>query len=599
MRFRLLGPLEIQAGGRRVPVAADKQRTVAAALLAARGRAVPVAALVNEIWGEHVPASAVPNLRTYVMRLRRGDEELAARLTTAPTGYLLRVEPDELDVRVFEEATRQGREAMAEGDACTAVSAFDHALAQWRGGALEDVRLGPALNELAQALAEQFARTVEDHATAALALGDHREVVDRLRPFVERHPLRERAHARLMLALYRCGDVHGAIRVFQRAREVLREELGVDPGGELRGLLQSIVSRAPELDTPRPGPAAAVSRPVPRQLPPGPTVFVGRSAELGRTAAALRADTGPAVVAIHGPAGIGKSALALRAAHAVADHFPDGQLYADLQGARSGLRPLPSRAVLGRFLRALGVDRHRLPKSEAEAAALLQSLLAERRVLVLLDNAADPSQVRPLLPAGPGCATVVTSRSVLCTLDAEQVGLGELGHADVVRALALQAGEARVAREPEALGAVARACGGHALAVRIVGARLTERPDLPIARLGERLERRRLAEWCSGDLDLRACFAASYETLSDTAATALRLLAARRSADLDVGRVAVLLGSDAPTAEAALDELVRARLLDAVGERRFRMHRLVRLYATELPSGDPRTTRTAAFAYGV
>ncbi|MEW2298788.1 AfsR/SARP family transcriptional regulator [Streptomyces sp. NPDC006655] len=621
MRFRLLGPLEIRDGARQIPLPAEKQRTVVAALLAARGRAVKVADLVNEIWGEDAPASALPNLRTYVMRLRRGAPELAARLRTEPTGYLLQVGPGELDLGIFEEAAETGRRAMARGDTRTAAPAFDRALAQWRGEALADVRLGPVLTELAQSLGEQFARTVEDHATAALALGDHREVVDRLRPFVERHPLRERAQARLMLAFYRCGDVHSAIRVFHRARDVLREELGVGPGRELCRLLQSILARAPEIDTRergateldasarpalQPGPRGAAGRPVPRQLPPSPRLFVGRAAEFDRTTMALRVETRPTVIAIHGLGGIGKSALGLRSAHAVADHFPDGQLYADLQGARSDLPPLPAHEVLNRFLRALGVRRHRLPPTEAEAAALLQSLVAEQRVLVFLDNAAGVSQVRPLLLAGAGCATVITSRPVFSTLDAEQIGLKELSLADAVRALALHVGEARAAQDSEAVGAVARACGGHALALRIVGARLTERPDLPIGRLGARLERRRLVEWRTGDLDLGACFEASYGTLADTAAAVLRRLAACPPADLDIGRVAALLGSDVPTAETVLDELVQARLLDAVGEGRFRMHGLVRLYARELPAPDPhvppeepRAIRTVAFAGGV
>ncbi|MGW2699574.1 BTAD domain-containing putative transcriptional regulator [Streptomyces sp. NPDC001340] len=601
MRFRLLGRLEFRAGDQRIPLAAEKQRTFAATLLAARGRAVPVPELINEIWGERRPASALPNLRTYVMRLRRSDQSLAARLTTVPTGYLLRVEPGELDVQIFEKAAESGRGAMARGDARTAASAFDHALAQWRGRALEDVPLGPVLNEHAQALEQEYARTVEDHAVAALALGDHRGVVDRLRPFVERHPLRERAYGRLMLALYRCGDVHGAIRVFRQARDALREELGVEPGDELARLLKAVLVRAPELDAPPPGAGRPACRLVPRQLPPVPTVFVGRAPQLGRMASMLcadtGADTGAAVVAIHGPAGMGKSALAVRVAHAVAGHFPDGQLYVDLQGARSGLRPLSPGEVLGGFLRVLGADPHGL--SQAEAAALLQSLLAERRVLVVLDNAADASQVRPLLPAGRGCATVITGRTVLSTLDAEQIGLGELGHADVVRALALCAGEARVAQDPEAVGAVARACGGHALAVRIAGARLAERPDLPIGWLTERLERPGLAEWSSGDLDLRACFAPSYETLSGTAAAALRVLAADRSAELSTGRIATLLGSDVAATEVTLDELVRARLLESAGGQRFRMHRLVRLYAAELPVPDPPPCRTTALAHGV
>ncbi|MFC8195725.1 BTAD domain-containing putative transcriptional regulator [Streptomyces sp. NPDC057298] len=599
MRFRLLGPLEIQAGDRRVRIAADKQRTIAAALLAADGRVVAVPSLLNEIWGEQVPPSAVPNLRTYVMRLRRSDQALGERLMTSPSGYSLRAEPDELDVRTFEDAAELGCKALTEGDAGAAASAFDHALAQWRGSPLEDVPLGPALSEFAQALGEHYARTVEDSAEAGLALGDHRGVVDRLRPFIERHPLRERAYGRLMLALYRGGDVQGAVRVFHRARCALREELGIDPGRELSQLLQAMLARDFELETPPPrtGSGIPVERSTPRQLPPSPTNFVGRTAELGHMASMLRADAGPVVVAIHGPGGIGKSALSLRAAHAVADHFPDGQLYVDLQGASSDLPPLPPGEVLRRFLRTLGIQRHEPPLIEAEAATLLQSLLADRRVLVVLDNATDASQVRPLLPAGRGCATIITSRPVLSTLDAEQIPLGELDHAEGVAALALYAGEARVAEDPEAVDAVARACGGHALATRIAGARIAARPALPIAWLRERLERQRLEEWSAGDLDLRACFAAGYETLPDaTAARAFRLLGAVcGSADLSVGLVAALLGSDDATTEAALDDLVQARLLEAVSEGRFLMHPLIRLYAAELLAAAPHTKRAECF----
>ncbi|MFI1485836.1 BTAD domain-containing putative transcriptional regulator [Streptomyces sp. NPDC020747] len=376
MRFRLLGPLEIQAGDRQIHIAADKQRAVTAALLAAAGQVVAAPSLTNEIWGDRIPASALPNLRTYVMRLRRSDQALGERLMTSPSGYRPRVRPDELDVRTFEKATESGCKALAEGDASTAASAFDHALAQRRGRPPENVPLGPALNDLAHALGEQYARTVEDHAEAGLALGDHRGVTDRLRPFVEHHPLRERAYGQPMLAPYRGGDVQGAVRVFRQARGALRQELGVDPGHELFQLFQAVLARDPELDSPTssPGPCIPMGRPIPRQLPPRPTIFVGRTAELDRMVSTLRADAGPVVVATHGPGGIGKSALGLRAAYGVADHHRDGQLYVDPQGATSALPPLSPGDVLGRFLRAAQqITLGELGHTEAVEALTLQA----------------------------------------------------------------------------------------------------------------------------------------------------------------------------------------------------------------------------------
>jgi DNA-binding SARP family transcriptional activator len=601
MRFGLLGRLEVQAGGQRISVPRGKQRTIVAALLAAEGRVVAVPSLAWEVWGNQVPASAVPNLRTYVMRLRRRHQDLGERLTTSTSGYALHTEPHELDLSVFRDAAKQGHKALTEGDAAAAASAFDSALAQWRGRPLEDIPLGPTLNHLAQSLGEQYAQTVEDRAEAGLVLGDHRGVVDRLRPFVEENPLRERACGQLMLAHYRSGEIDAALRVFHQARDALRDELGIDPGRELSRLQQAMLARKPELETaaghirpdasgPPPGPglrAPGAGR-VPRQLPPAPAMFVGRTAELARTGSALRGNAGPVVIAIHGPGGVGKSALGLRAAHAVAGHYPDGQLYADLQGANHDSPALSPCEVLGRFLRALGVDRYDVPADEAEAAALFQSVLADRRVLLVLDNVAYSSQVRPLLPAGRGCGALITGRTVLSTLDAEQLALRELRHAESVAALTLQAGEARAAAEPGAMDAVARACGGHALALRIAGARLAARPDMPVSWLAERLARRRLAEWSEGDLDLRACFAAGYEALTDpVAARAFRLIGRARPGVVHARSVAALLGEDVTTAEAVLDVLVAARLLEPTAEGHFHMHRLLRLYAAELPEPGP------------
>ncbi|TXS55692.1 BTAD domain-containing putative transcriptional regulator [Streptomyces sp. t39] len=617
MRFRILGPLDIRTCEHPVRIARGNQQTVAALLLAAQGRVVAVPALTREIWGEDVPTSAVPNLRTYVMRLRRSASALADRLTTSASGYALRVEPDELDLSAFGAAAEAGRRALNGSDAAAAAAAFDRALAHWRGRPLENVPLGPALSDLAQSLGEEYAQTVEDRAEAGLALGDHHGVIARLRPFAELHPLRERAHRHLMLAHYRAGDVDAALRVYRQVRQALRTELGIDPGRELALLQQAVLARDPQLDG-TPGPACGTNRPaapgdtppkdlprgtpaeqpdtggpLPRQLPPAPALFVGRGAELTRIGAALAPGAGPVVVAVHGPGGFGKSALALRAAHAVSDHYPGGQLYADLQGASHRVRALAPAEVLGRFLRALGVDRSRIPAGSAEAAALYQSLLAERRVLIVLDNVAHAAQVRSLLPAGRGCGALVTGRAVLSALDAEQIALRGLCPAASVAMLTLQAGEERAAAEPEALAAIARECGGHALALRIAGARLAARPDLPVSCLAERLARRRLAEWTAGDLDLSACFAAGYEKLTDPAAArAFRILGRVHPGGMHLKSAAVWLGSDMASAEAALDELVAARLLESLGHGHFRMHRLLRLYAAELP--EPGWSRARA-----
>ncbi|MGW6286278.1 BTAD domain-containing putative transcriptional regulator [Streptomyces sp. NPDC055107] len=647
MKFRVLGPLDIRTCEYAVRIARGNQQTVAALLLAAEGRFVPVPALTREIWGERVPTSAVPNLRTYVMRLRRSDPGLAERLTTSASGYALRVEPgeDELDLSAFRTAAEAGRRALNGSDAGVAVTVFDRALAHFRGTPLEDVPLGPALGDLADSLGEEYAQTVEDRAEAGLALGDHRGVIARLRPFAEVHPLRERAHRHLMLAHYRAGDVDAALRVYRQVRQALRTELGIEPGRELSLLQQAVLARDPHLDdapgsarrtvrtsSPKAAPGGDARRaapdgdhrgaapdgeprraapdgglpeavatgqpgsghPLPRQLPPAPTLFVGRGAEQTRIGAVLVPGDGPVVVAVHGPGGFGKSALALRAAHAVAHRYPDGQLYADLQGASARTRALAPAEVLGRFLRALGVDRSRIPAGSAEAAALYQSLLAERRVLIVLDNVAGSGQVRALLPAGRGCGALVTGRAMLSALDAEQIALSKLCPAASVAMLTLQAGEERAAAEPEALNAIARECGGHALALRIVGARLAARPDLPVSCLAQRLARPRLAEWTAGDLDLRACFAAGYDKLTDPAAArAFRILGRLHPGGMHLKSAAVWLGSDMASAEAALDELVAARLLESLGHGHFRMHRLLRRYAAELPEPGWSRTRTA------
>ncbi|NUW30598.1 tetratricopeptide repeat protein [Nonomuraea sp. SMC257] len=633
--------MRIQAGGSAVRITAPKQRTVLAMLLARAGHVVPVRSLVTEVWDDHPPRSAVANLRTYLTQLRKllppSADPAAERLVTSEAGYLLRVEPEEFDLFQFEELSGHGGRALARRDLGAALDAYSRALSLWEGMAAEDVPLGPSLREVVARLSDRYLSVVEEHTEIQLLLGRYPEAVGRLREVVAQYPLRERLHGQLMVALYRSGDVVGALEAFAVARRVLAEELGIDPGPDLLRLQQAVLRRdagllAPPVE-PAPGERGAVTcgpgergavtcgpgergavtcgrgERGPRQLPLAPQVFVGRTAELARLRAVLTAEPGPgggpAVLALHGPGGMGKSALALRAAHAVAGRYPDGQLYVDLQGSSPGLPPLSPAEALGRFLRALGVPPDEVPASAAEAAALYQSSLAGRRVLVVLDNAVGASQVAPLLPADPGCAVLVTSRAALTTMDAVPVAVGLLSEADCVSMLTALAGEHRVTAEPGAAAEIARWCGRHPLATRIAGARLAARPDWSLTRFGERLRdhRDRLDELRASGLSLRSCFEVGYDTLMSAAQATFRRFGVLEVPEMGVELAAALAGTGLREAEAALDELAEARLLEPVAEGRYRVHDLLRLFAAELsaahdrPKDRDRALRRALDAY--
>jgi tetratricopeptide (TPR) repeat protein len=416
----------------------------------------------------------------------------------------------------------------------------------------------------------------------------------------------------LMTALHRAGRSAEALATFRRARALLREELGTEPGSRLRQVHRAVLRGDPALGVAGGAVSAgAGSRtvPTPRELPAEASWFVGRTAEAARVRRVLGSAgverRRPVVVLLYGPGGVGKSALAARVGHEVAGAFADGQVYVDLCGSTPGMRPLSAADVLGRLLRSLGVDPREIPSEVADAAALLRSVAAGRRLLVVLDNAADAEQVVPVLPASGSCAVLVTSRHPLPVLDVDdRLRLQGLPEADSVRLLAGLAGDREV--EPEAAQAIVAATGGLPLAVRVAGGRLAARPDLSAAEYAERLadDSRRLDELALDRLDVRSCIRVAYDALTGgdavarRAALAFRTLGVLHVPDVAPGVVAAMLDErDVALAEAALDRLVAVQLLEPVPGGRYRLHDLVRLVATELATEhDSQPDRDDIFA---
>ncbi|MDQ7909733.1 BTAD domain-containing putative transcriptional regulator [Phytohabitans sp. ZYX-F-186] len=595
MEFGVLGPLRVRDGEHVLAFRPPRVRALLGVLLINAGGLVGVDTLVDELWPADPPPDARGLVHGYVSRLRRAlrggpsGAAAAARLVTRKPGYLLVVADGELDLHRFDELLAQARAARLAGDLGRAVDEYRRALGLWRGDPFADAPPTPVISGAALRLAELRLQSQEELYDAVLDAGDSAAIVAELTGLAATHPVRERLVGQLMLALHRSGRTADALDLYQRTRTRLREELGVDPGPALREV-ELAVLRGTDPAPPAPAPA---TRPVPQQLPADIPSFTGRAAEVGALHALLRAPepAGPVVVsAIQGTGGVGKSALAVHVAHQLAGEFPGGQLYADLLGSTAGLTAADSLEVLGRFLRALGVPGAEVPSQLAEAAARFRTEAAGRRLLVLLDNAADEAQVRPLLPGTPGCAVVVTSRRPLAALSgATPLPLDVLGPAEAVELLARLAGRARVAADPEAAALVARRCGYLPLALRIAGARLAARPAWSMAVLAERLagENHRLDELEVADIGVRASFAVSYQELETSADPADRAAAGAFARlgwwicpDFSVPVAAALLGDGA--VEPLLERLVDARLLESPAPGRYRLHDLMRLYAAEL-----------------
>jgi DNA-binding SARP family transcriptional activator/tetratricopeptide (TPR) repeat protein len=613
MEFRLLGPLQVARDGRALRLGAARERSVLAVLLLNANSVVGVDALVDHLWPEAPPESAVHAVHVSISRLRRLlDDGSARRIETRKPGYLLRVESGELDLAVFVRLCAEGRTAAAAGDPESASAAFGDAAALWDGPALADLVDEPFAQAAAVRLAEARMDAVEQRIAADLELGRHARLVGELAELVAAHPLRERLRAQLMRALYGCGRQADALAVYRETRAVLVDELGVEPGPELRAVEASILAGETE-----PGGSEAGGRP-PMQLPPVTAKFTGRSGELEQILALVAAtperslDRVPtpgliAICAVDGMGGIGKTTLALRAGHLLADRFPDGCLFIDLHGHTDEVAPVETEQALERLLRALGVPGDRIPVDPDDRAALYRSELAGRRTLVLLDNARDERHVRPLLPAAPGCLVLVTSRRRLSALDdATVLSLDVLPAADAVALFGKIVGVDRVAGHDDAVRHIVNLCGQLPLAVRIAAARLRSRPAWTPEQLAARLagEHLRLRELEDSDRSVAAVFAVSYRDLDDEQRRLFRLLGLHPGSDLDGYAAAALAGTEAAEAERLLEELLDVNLLGQSEPGRYRFHDLMRAYAARLTAeqdtdADRQAAVTRLFDYYV
>ncbi len=546
-------------------------------------------------------------------------------LVSSGGGYLLRLDPDGLDAARFESFLRRARELRAAGDLPGAADAVDAALALWRGQPYAGIP-GPFAASERQRLGELRTGAAEGRADLMLARGQGTAAVPELTALVAEHPLRERACGLLMIALYRCGRQAEAVRAFHDLRQRLADELGIDPGTELTGIYERLLAMDPALDGPEdpaepsarsapPGPTgshtpAAAGAAPPAQLPAEPAGFAGRSAELrwlhgqlpGGASGNGAGAPGAPVVLITGTAGAGKTTLAVRFARQAAPSFPDGQLYVNLRGFDPANSPVAPGTALRGFFEALGVPPRHVPPALEAASALLRTLLGGKRLLLLLDNAHDAEQVRPLLPGSAGCLVVVTSRSQLTGLvvteGARPLPLDVLGLGEATELLAGRLGAKRVTAEPDAVAALVEQAAGLPLALSVACARAAARPTARLADLSaeladalDRLDALRTGEVTT---DLRAVFSWSVEKLSDQAARTFRLLGLHPGPDISAPATASLTAAPLAQARAALAELTRASLLteDAVG--RFGCHDLLRSYAAELAQATDDTSERAA-----
>ncbi|GGO77485.1 AfsR/SARP family transcriptional regulator [Nonomuraea cavernae] len=596
LTFTVLGPVRVCGGGAVSALGRSQRRGLLGFLLLNAGRVVTMEAVIDALWGGAPPTSARAQIYSGIHVIRRELRVLGIdEVVSSRGGYTLRADAANLDLALFEECARQAGAGQRPEQV---VRSLRRGLALWSGPALSDAS-GAYVEAVRAHLEETRLGCVERLIEAELALGRHHHAIGELRRLVTEHPLRERLHAQLMLALYRDGRRTEALDLSRDLRHRLVEEHGLDPSLAVIELEQAILRADPALAPPNgflsgsvtAGPARAHSG-APAQLPADTFDFTGRDRELAQALPVLAVLAGeqgnaPPICAVTGPPGVGKTVFAVHAAHRIRESYPDGQLFVDLRGADS--RPAAPAEALSGFLRALGVDGREIPQGRDERSALYRTMLADRRVLVVLDNATDESQVRPLLPGAGACAVLVTSRRRLAGLGAQTtVELLPFDGEESVELLGRIAGSERVAAEDREAREVARLCGGLPLALRIAGSRLAARPHRRIGELARRLadEQRRLDELSYSGLAVRAGLDLSYQALGEAER---RLL--RRLAFLDVPEagawLAIAVSGERPAdTEEMLEGLTDIHLLrvtgvDGTGQIRYGMHDLVRTYCRE------------------
>jgi DNA-binding SARP family transcriptional activator len=623
VEFGLLGPLLVRDGTRNVPVSAPRQRVLLAALLLSAGRVISLGALAETIWEGQPPAGARGALHTAVQRLRSTlDPSSTGLVETRPPGYLINVADGELDLRAFAALAARGHAAAEDGNWAQAAGLLREALGLWRGEPLADVPSQLLRDRAVPPIADQRLQVLVERIDADLHLGRHGEIVAELRQLVVAYPLQEQFHAQLMLSLYRGGRQADALAVYQDVRRVLADELGIDPGPELRLLQQRILAAdktlLPSADGSDPvtiGPPAAGQRgpeggrehQAPRQLPAATRHFAGRADALKALTALVtepaEASHATVIAVIDGTAGIGKTTLALHFAHQIAGRFPDGQLHVNLRGFDPAGPPMAAGEALRFFLDAMAVPTARVPAGLDAQAGLYRTLMADKRMLVLLDNAQDVDQVRPLLPASPGCLVIVTSRSQLTSLVAAEgafpLTLEVLAGTEARELLGRHLGQERIASDQEATDELIQSCARLPLALSIAAARIASQPGLSLAALTSELRgaHGRLDALDAGHAaaNVRAVFSWSYQQLDATSARMFRLLGLHAGPDCSAAAAASLTGLPLAEGRRRLAELTRAHLLAEHAPGRFSCHDLLRAYAAELTqAADSEAERHAA-----
>ncbi|WP_327592665.1 AfsR/SARP family transcriptional regulator [Streptomyces chartreusis] len=597
IQFSVLGPVRLHKHGLEEAAGQPRQCAVLTSLLLRSGRPVSLSRLVEDVWGDEAPPSAIGSVRTYVYRLRRAmGERSDSSLNLVEGGYLLHIQPDTVDLNRFKEATAKAREARSTGDLDAAANLLSKGLAMWRGEALAGVP-GPFAGQQRSVLGELRLACAEEQLACEVERGRYDEATAELSVLLAEHPLRERVCGLLMTALYGAGRQSQALTIYHTTSHMLRQRLGVSPSPELRQVHERILSGRfqPPRNTSRSADARHTASPQPlAQLPAALPNLVGREKEQEQVEHLItqaEASSSVAICVVGGVAGVGKTAFATTVAHRLANHFPDGQLFADLHGEEPGTETRDSAAVLADFLQSLEVRPEAVPETTEARGLMFRDLLAKRRMLIVLDNARNADQLKHLLPGNPGSMALITSRMQLHALvaayQALPLTLTPLSQADARCFLARRLGSMRTTAEPEAVDRIIHLAGRLPLALANVAARAAYRPQMPLASLADEYaqpEQSALEAFTSEEepvLDVRASIARSYRLLDPEAASLFRALSAWPGNAFATSDAARTAAQSERRVRQTLSRLVHAHLVSEIVPGKYNWNRLVAAFAAE------------------